>query len=142
MGAVDELKRHIKQLDTILDPVKVHKEVLTSMLAVTEDRIFTKGLDSRGSGIGKYSEEYAKFRAKKNLGGSKKVVLQFSQQMRNDFSVIIGPDGKGLGFKNNKNFDKSFFVENTYNKDIFSHTPSEERLITKLYGAIVKRHLN
>jgi len=138
---VDELKRHIKQLETILNTQKVEREVLTTMLAITEDRIFTRGLDSKNQTIGKYSEEYTKLRAKKGLGGSDKVVLQFSQQMRNDFSVIIGTE-TGLGFKNDTNFDKSFFVEDTYDKDIFSHTASEVKLALKLYGEIAGRIVN
>jgi len=61
--------------------------------------------------------------------------------MQNDFGVIIGPSGNGLGFKNDKNFDKSFWVESTYSKDIFSHTLSEKKQVTTLYNKIAKRTL-
>ena len=134
-----ELSREIQKLVDLLRTDKLDRRVLTSMLAVTTDRIFTKGLASSGGTIGRYSDQYTKARGKKGLSGGK-VILQFTQQMRNDFSVVVEGKEIGLGFKNSFNTDKSHFVEKTYKKDIFDHTKKEEKLRDKLYGKAVERH--
>ena len=62
--------------------------------------------------------------------------------MRNDFSVV--EDGKkiGLGFKQDVNGDKSYWVEETYKKDIFSHTEDELEKLEEVYGKIIERHIS
>jgi len=141
-AVADELKRHIKQLDKLLVPCGVDTEVLVAMHAVTTNRIFTNGKDSNGADIGKYSKAYLKFRQGKGASGSKVILQSPSQpQMIHDFSVICGASGKGLGFKNNINFKKSFWVEETYNKDIFQHTPAEVKQVLREYNKVVKRTL-
>ena len=118
----------------------IDREVALKMLGVTTDRIFTLGKDANNSNIGTYSEGYIKTRKRKGKGSSSKVTLQFTQQMRNDFSVVQSGKNLGLGFKNSKNADKSRFVEDTYNKEIFGHTPQEIVILEKEYGKIIKRN--
>ena len=84
---------------------KILMEVATSMIGVTSDRIFNKGLDSDNNPIGSYSEGYTKRRIKKGLGGSKKVVVTFSGQLVNDFTAVSEGGVVGLGTKNKFNVD-------------------------------------
>ena len=105
-------------------------------------RIFDDGKDASGAPIGEYSDEYLKRRAKKGLGTSKKVVLQFTGQMRNDFLLLQDGDNFGSGFTNQANADKSFFVEDTYNKKIFDLTKDEQELLQKLIDKKVDGTLN
>jgi len=111
------------------------------MLAVTSERIFTKGLAANNAAIGKYSLPYLKTRAKKGFSG-RKVILQLTQQMSNDFSVVVEGNKIGLGFKNSFNADKSRFVELTYDKPIFDHTKKETNLLEKTYGKVLRQHFN
>ena len=102
----------------------IHQQVIT--------RIFDHGNDASSSQIGEYTDSYVKRRVKKGLGSSKKVILQFTGQMRNDF-VLIEEDGNfGSGFLNDANADKSKWVEETYNKVIFDLTSDEQMLLQQL----------
>lgn len=95
-------------------------------------RIFDDGKDANNTEIGQYSPEYVKRRIKKGLGSSRKVILEFTGQMRNDF-VLIEDEGKaGSGFLNSVNADKSRWVEDTYEKSIFDLTQDENNLLVKL----------
>jgi hypothetical protein len=115
--------------------------VATSMLAVTADRIFSQGNDAANSQIGDYSLGYLKTRVKNNYPSSRKVILQATRQMANDFSVISSGRVLGLGFKNKANAEKSEWVEATYKKDIFRHTNGEKDTLGKLVDSEIKRIL-
>lgn len=112
------------------------------MLVITTDRIFTKGLDANNNVIGQYSPGYLKQRVKDNYPPSLNVILQATKQMLSDFSVIPSQNGVGLGFKNSFNADKSYWVEDTYKKDIFKHTPEEEKEATKIFQNNVNKIIN
>lgn len=131
----------INQLNELINTDKVERRVFLSVHAAISDRVFTKGKAANGSDIGQYSDGYVKRRVKNNWGSSRKVILQFSGQMKNDFSIIREGGEYGSGFKNNKNGDKSRWVEETYKKEIFSPTKQEEQLANELYGSELKRVL-
>jgi len=95
-------------------------------------RIFDDGKDASDAQIGEYTEGYVRTRERAGLGGDRKVILQFTGQMRNDFSVIQNNRKLGHGFKNTANFDKSEWVEETYEKEIFDFTDDEKKLFSDL----------
>ena len=136
---------------------KLEVSVVTTMQTVTADRIFTQGKEANGSDIGEYSKGYLKTRQKDNYPSSKKVILQATRQMANDWHVILQKDKLGLGFlnssgqgegilrtknvKNPGNLEKSYLVENTYNKDIFKHTDDELKKLDELLDKEIKKAL-
>ncbi len=124
----------IKQLNTLIQTDKVDRKVLLSVHARVTDRIFGEGKAADTSQIGNYSKGYLKQRQKNKWGGSSKVILQYTGQMKNDFSLIRSGNDLGSGFKNKKNGDKSRWVEGTYDKTIFDLTQSESELIDTLYA--------
>ena len=117
---------------------RLERSIATTMQATTAKRIFEDGKDANNQDIGTYSESYVKQRVKSGYPNSKKVILQATRQMANDWSVIATNEGYGLGFKNNANADKSEWVESTYEKEIFKHTDQELKLIDR----IIQRELN
>jgi hypothetical protein len=121
---------------------EVEKKVFFTLHQQVKTRIFDQGQDASGSQIGRYSKAYLKKRSKKGYSGDK-VVLEFTGQMKNDFQLVANPQG-GLssGFLNKHNGDKSFWVEETYGKEIFKLTAQEIQLIDKLYDAELNRILN
>ena len=121
---------------------KVELAVANSMIVVTADRIFDKGKDADDESIGSYSKGYLRTRVKNNYPSSKKVILQATRQMVNDFSIIHNGKTVGIGFKNSANSDKSEWVENTYDKDIFKHTNNELKLVNKLFQEETHRIIN
>ncbi|MBE7170658.1 MAG: hypothetical protein INR73_08705 [Williamsia sp.] len=47
--------------------------------------------------------------------------------MQGDLKVIGLPDGYGIGYSNDHNYDKSQWLEQTYKKEIWSLTDQEEQ---------------
>ena len=136
------LERTLKRLQILAKTNRAELAMASDMLVITNDRIFTNGLDANGSGIGTYSAAYIKQRQKDNYPNSSKVILQATTQMVNDFSVINNGKQLGLGFKNSFNAEKSEWVESTYKKDIFSSTKNEASTAVKLFDEQVTRILN
>lgn len=132
--AVDNMDIFIKQLNELITTDKVERKVFSSVHASISNRIFGGGKDERGSNIGTYSSAYIKTRIKKNWGSSRKVILQLTGQMKNDFSLIRDGSDLASGFKNDKNGQKSRWVEETYNKEIFTASKQEEDLANELYA--------
>jgi len=121
---------------------KVTRRVLQAVHVMTDQRIFRDGIDANGRLIGVYSQEYQKERRRKNYPTSRKVILQATSQMNNDYKFLVLPGGNyGSGFSNNFNYDKSIFVEKTYNKAIFKLTNSEEKKLVKLMDKELEKFL-
>lgn len=130
---MNTIEKEIARLNRIIDPKNQNKILLTVHQQVKR-RIHDQGKAADRSQIGTYSEEYLKQRQKKGLGSSKKVILEFTGQMRRDFVPIKkGQKIIGSGFTNNANFDKSQWVENTYKKKIYALTKQENELLVKLF---------
>ena len=132
----------ISQMKALSSDQVITKVLITVHQQVTT-RAFDAGKDANNTDIGEYSDKYIKTRQKKGLGTSRKVVLEFSGQMRNDF--LLKNQGSNVwtsGFSNEANFDKSEFVEETYKKEIFKLSNNEEKLIDELISNETKRILN
>jgi hypothetical protein len=109
----------LQQADSLL------REVSTSMLAVTRERIHEQGLNASGSQIGEYSDRYLKLRESNNLGTDRTVRLFFTGQMQNDYSVVDLSDTEyALGYQNQLNADKADWAEDRFGK-IFALTDGE-----------------
>ena len=108
------------------------KSVLLTVHQQMVERIFDKGEDANGSQIGTYTPGYIRQREKKGLGNNDKVVLEFTGQMRNDYVLLQDGGNFGSGFNNLANFDKSNWVEETYDKEIFNLTSEEIELLERL----------
>lgn len=136
---MNDVKKNIDFLKDLLSG-KLELQVFVTVHSEVTKRIFDDGLDSNLKQIGTYSDSYLKARRKKGLGGSNKVNLQFTQQMKNDFALIEEGGRIGSGFRNSFNDEKSHWVEKTYKKDIFKGSQREadlmERIIQRKIDAI------
>jgi hypothetical protein len=121
---------------------KVTQRVLATVHVMTDQRIFRDGIDTNGQLIGVYSPEYQKQRRRENYPTSRKVILQATSQMANDYKFLVLPGNNyGSGFSNNFNFNKSIWVEQTYNKSIFALTKSEEKKLEKMLDKEISKLL-
>lgn len=135
MANLNELIRRSKALSL---QSKVTQRALQTVHVMTDQRIFRNGIDANGKLIGTYSVDYQKIRRMNNYPISRKVILQATGQMINDYKFLVLPRGNfGSGFSNTKNFQKSIKVEKIYNKKIFQLTPSEE----KKMGVLLEKEL-
>ena len=107
-----------------------------------DQRIFRDGIDANGQLIGTYSQEYQKTRRRKHYPISRKVILQATSQMVNDFKFLVLQGNKyGSGFSNIINFKKSELVENTYGKRIFELTNSEDKKLSVILEKEMSKYL-
>jgi len=120
---------------------KVLRRVLATIHTQVDQRIFRDGIDASERLIGTYSEGYQKTRRRKNYPVSRKVILQATSQMVNDFKFGVFNGKYGSGFSNQFNFNKSVWVEKTYEKEIFKLTNSEDKKLEKILDKELDRYL-
>ena len=138
--AAQDLNNFIKKTKALNLRDKVIRRSLQTVHVMTDQRIFRQGRDAFNKSLGRYSEGYMKTRkagilyvkkgVKKKITypSGTKVILQATSQMVNDYKLLVLPGGNyGSGFSNTKNFDKSFWVEDTYDKPIFQLTDKEDK---------------
>lgn len=70
-----------------------------------------------------------------------KVVISLTRQLENDWSVIATQKGYGIGFLNDFNLQKARWTEGTYNKKIFSLSPSETKYAIDLIQDLTRKAL-
>ncbi len=71
-------------------------------------------------------------RPRYNRSNDTKVVASLTREMENDMKLIVGENDAAIGFSNEHNFNKSQWVENTYDKDIWELTVEEDAKIDEL----------
>ena len=123
----------LEQSDALL------REVATTMLAETRQRIHEDGKNAAGSNIGTYKKSYLEWRMAngyKNTGSNVKLFL--TGQMQNDYKVVPQSRTKyGLGFSNAFNADKAGWAEEKYGK-IYGLTPDEQQMVQDICDEFVK----
>lgn len=90
---------------------------------------FTQEDDETVTSANKFvkTEFEKKARPNYNRTSDTKVIISLTRQLENDYTVIATEKGYGIGFKNSHNFQKSQWVQMTYNKRIFDLTKEEEQ---------------
>lgn len=71
-------------------------------------------------------------RPRYNRKNDTKVIASLTREMENDMKVIADENDVVIGFSNEHNFNKSQWVEETYKKDIWKLTESEDAQIDEL----------
>lgn len=113
---------------------RVVRSVATTMRAEVAYRIHTEGLDAKGNLIGPagYSEKYLEYRVEKlNRLPDKKVIFSATGQMENDFQVVDTPEGYGLGFLDEFNYNKSKWLEEQFDTVVYGLSDNELALAEK-----------
>lgn len=153
--AQDGFKIILDELNAMIHADKVMRIAVSSVLAEQKKRIYQNGLASNGSKIGTYSTKPASISRKNQAGSTGKtyfkggyaeykslvnrnpgfVILRNTDQMMLDHGMFVLVPGSeyGIGFNNEFNFDKSEWVENHFNKDIFDATDSEDELLERVF---------
>jgi len=115
------------------------REIATTMLAETRQRIHEDGKNAAGNQIGTYATSYLEWRREngyKTTGSNVKLFL--TGQMQNDYKVVPQSKTKyGLGFSNSLNADKAGWAEERFGK-IYGLTPDEEQLVQDICDEFIK----
>ncbi len=88
------------------------------------------GTYTRGAKAGQARPQY-------HRNSDTKVVVSLTRQLENDWAVIATKNGYGIGFLNSHNRDKAGWVEETYNKKIFTTTAKEKEFVTNRLNELI-----
>lgn len=140
----------INGLNKVIRNDKALRVALTSVLPVHKKRIFESGADRTGKKIGTYGTKpisistknqarqtghtyfkggYSQYKSEigKNPGF---VNLRNTDQMQVDYGLqVLGAGSYGFGFTNSTNYDKTTWLQDKYDKDIFQLSQSEQDLL-------------
>jgi hypothetical protein len=138
---------------------KAKRIALTTVLAVHKPRIFNKGEDGNNSKIGSYKTNpisiskknqarntgktyfkggYAEY--KKDIGKNPGFVnLRNKDQMMIDYGIVFNGSEFGFGFQNQENANKSGWMTDKYDKDIFVLSDQEVEILANVILAQIKK---
>lgn len=72
-----------------------------------------------------------------NRSGDTKVILSLTRQMENDYAVVPGDVGWGVGFNNSHNFDKANWNNLRYGKVVYDLTQTEQDRFVELTEQLI-----
>lgn len=156
-----EIDALIARVNAVVRSDKLMRTALTTVMAVHKPRIFQQGQDSSGNKIGTYSTEpisISKRQQARNTGKTyfkggyseyKRAVgknpgfvnLRNTDQMMMDYGIVANNGMWGFGFQNQENYDKSQWMQDKYEKDIFDLSQSELDLLGTVLQAEVQKML-
>lgn len=157
----NELQAFTERLKKVIHSDKVMRVSLSTVLAIQKPRIFEQGQDSKKSKIGTYSTNpisiskknqarntgktyfkggYAEYKSAvgKNPGY---VNLRNTDQMMMDYQLIVNGDRYGFGFQNHFNYEKSEWLQDKYDKNIFDLTEQELNVLADTLKAQIESQL-
>lgn len=157
----NELVSLVNKINNAIRSEMVMRTAISTVLAVHKPRIFEKGLDGSGAKIGTYGTNpisiskknqarqtgktyfkggYAEY--KKDIGKNPGYVnLRNTDQMMMDYGIVQNGNQFGLGFQNKMNYDKSIWMQDKYDKQIFDHTQQEINILTTVLTDEIQKSL-
>lgn len=155
-----ELEELIQRINRAVRSDKAMRTALTTVMAKHKPRIFQSGQDGRNSKIGDYSTKpisiskskqarntgktffkggYAEYKNAIGKGGT--VNLRNTDQMQMDYQIIASAGQFAFGFSNPENFNKSQWLQDKYNKDVFDISDEELNLLADTHKSEVEKLL-
>lgn len=146
----NEITDFINRVNQFVQSDRNIRTAITTTLAVHKPRIFVQGLDSVGARIGTYSTKPASISKSQQARNTGKtyfkggyaeykravgknpgyVILRNTDQMYSDYGIVGGNGRYGYGFQNNENYNKSQWMEDKYEKEIFQLSDKELDVLT------------
>lgn len=150
---MDDLLKIVERVNKAIRSDKSKRTALTTTLAINKQRIFVNGLDANGTKIGTYGTNpisISKSRQARNTGKTyfkggyseyKSAIgknpgyvnLTNTGHMQSDYGLIINGDSYGFGFQNQENANKSTWMSEKYDKDIFELSDKELDVFADVY---------
>jgi hypothetical protein len=146
----NEFQQIAKKIKEVIHSDQVMRTSLTTVLSVHKPRIFQKGQDANQSKIGNYSTKpisisksrqarntgktyfpggYAQYKSETGKGGT--VNFRDTDQMMMDYGLVVSGDKYGFGFQNEFNFNKSQWLQDKFDKDVFDLSNQERDLLSR-----------
>jgi len=134
----------MKDLNGLSVDGAVWRFAMSNVLSLSRDRIFTKGLNSKGEQIGEYADVSIRKKKDKGRFTSRKVNLRDTETLVNSYIVTRKGKQWQIGFTSgSREGDEGQSVSNTevikkleeqYGDDLFGATDEELALIPELIG--------
>lgn len=154
---IDDL---IQRINKAVKSEKAMRTALTSVLAIHKQRIFQNGKDASGSDIGVYSKKPASIsrknqardtghtyfpggydQYKREIGKGGKKNYRNTDQMQMDYGIIQNGTEFGFGFQNAENYNKSQWLQDMDDKDVFDLSDKELDVFGDVHKAEVEKLL-
>jgi hypothetical protein len=134
---MNEINDLVTRVNIAIKSDRIRRIALSSTLAIQKPRIFDQGRNENGGQIGKYSKKYGEMKAKlgKNPGY---VNFRLTDQMMNDYGLVIEGDTYAFGFQNTTNGEKSGWLMDRYGEVFFLSDKEIELFSTVLNDEINK----
>lgn len=153
-----ELLDLIQRINKAVRSEKAMRAALTTVMAKHKPRVFQQGEDAANSKIGDYSTKpisiskssqarntgktyfkggYAEYKRAIGKGGT--VNFRNTDQMQMDYQIIVSGGKYGFGFQNSENWEKSQWLQDKYNKDVFDISEEELNLLADTHKAEVEK---
>jgi hypothetical protein len=150
----------ISDLNKLINSERAMIAAVNSVLVKHKTRIFQEGLAANNSKIGDYSTKptyisvnrqaknvgktkfeggYREYKTLLGKGGGALVNLRDTDQMMFDLGTTVSKNEYGIGFNNDFNADKSKWMEDKFNKDIFITSDQEDELFVRVVQAEIER---
>lgn len=155
-----EIDALIQRINKAVRSDKAMRTALTSVMAIHKPRVFESGKDASKSKIGTYSTKpisiakdkqarntgktyfkggYAEYKNAIGKGGD--VNFRNTDQMQADYQIIASGGQFAFGFQNAENWNKSQWLQDKYNKDVFDLTQEELNVLGDVHKAEVEKLL-
>lgn len=155
-----EIQDLIQRINKAVRSDKAMRTALTSVLAIHKPRIFQTGKDAGKSKIGTYSTNpisiakkdqarntgktyfpggYAEYKRAIGKGGD--VNFRNTDQMQMDYGIIANSGEFAFGFQNSENYNKSQWLQDKYDKDVFDLSEEELKILGDVHKAEVEKLL-
>jgi hypothetical protein len=106
------------------NPETISRAAALAVLPELHDRIHVKGLNSKGSKIGTYSNSYMKVRERYNRTADKDVVASLTRELENGYTLKATDNGYTIGNTSPSNDEKIKNLTEKYG-DIWQLTEHE-----------------
>lgn len=140
MGSLTDILKQIKDFAESEKPVDYIVIATNETKAEFQNRVFNSeegAKDTKGKGLGKYSNPYAKYRRSKGRQ-SAVVDLEFTGSLRRDIRVVKNDNVIQMAFTSDKETKKRGYLEEMYKTNIFSLNEEEyEKLTDKASNLIL-----
>ena len=137
------------------------RTALTSVLAIHKPRIFERGLDASKGKIGTYSTNPISISKRKQARNTGKTYFpggwaeyktaigknpgyknyRNTDQMSQDYGIVANGGQFAFGFQNSENYNKSQWLQDMDDKDVFDLSEQELNLLGDVHKAEVEKLL-
>lgn len=157
----NELQQIMDRINRVVRSDKPMRAALSTVLAIHKRRIFEQGKDASGAKIGTYSTKPISISRKnqaRNTGqthfkggysqyksaiGKNPGFVNFRNfdHMMGDYGIIVNGDKFGYGFQNSFNYQKSQWLQDKYDKNVFDLSEQELNILADTLKAEIERML-